>query len=548
MRGSGRVIADQQFLVQLFTWAQAADRDLDITVGMLGALQRHARQLDHAARQVDDAHRRPHVEHEDIAALGHGAGLDHQLRRLGNGHEVAGDVGVGERDRPAALDLFAEQRHHRAARSEHVAEADHRKARCPAALRHRLQHQLGKPLARPHHIRRAHRLVGTDQHEVADAVFGRGLDGHQRAQHIVAHAFGRIVLDQRHMLVGRRMVDRIRAPGAHDFAHARLVAHRGQHRQEAYAALRRDRLQFLVNRVQRKLADLDQHQGRRLELHDLAAQFAADRTAGARHQHDLAANITVQQVVVRRHRIAAQQILDIELVQVAHPHLALGQIGQARQGAHVQRQLQLLNQAHDLGAPRTAHRRQGQQQVGHAAARDQPRQLRQRMHAQAIDGAALQVAGIVDETTHDHFTAAGERTRQLAPGRAGPVDQHLRQRAAVEVANIPPAQPITHKQAAAPNGHEQHQRNGKPDTARHTRHADEGEHQEEQQAHRRAGLDERHQRGTARKTEDGAVHAGDDIDWNGNANGSAQDPQLRRIHEGPVFQPETEYDPYGAHT
>ncbi len=73
--------------------------------------------------QVEDAHRLAHVEDEDLAALAHGPGLQHELRRLRDGHEVALHVRVGDRHRPAVGDLVPEDRDHRAGRAEHVAEA-----------------------------------------------------------------------------------------------------------------------------------------------------------------------------------------------------------------------------------------------------------------------------------------------------------------------------------------------------------------------------------------------------------------------------------------
>ena len=132
--------------------------------GCFGRALGQARQVDHRARQVGDAHRLAHVEHEHVAAARHRARLDDELRRLGDQHEVANDVRVGDRDGPAGLDLAPEQRHHRSRRAEHVAEADHREDRARAAAqRRRLEDQLGDALGGAHHVGRAHRLVGRDQ-------------------------------------------------------------------------------------------------------------------------------------------------------------------------------------------------------------------------------------------------------------------------------------------------------------------------------------------------------------------------------------------------
>jgi hypothetical protein len=85
-------------------------------------------QADQVARQVDDLHRLAHVQHQHLAAVADGRGLQHQARGLGDGHEVANDVRVGDGDRAAAGDLFLELRDHAAAAAQHVAEAHRHEA------------------------------------------------------------------------------------------------------------------------------------------------------------------------------------------------------------------------------------------------------------------------------------------------------------------------------------------------------------------------------------------------------------------------------------
>ena len=60
------------------------------------------------AGKIDDFHRLAHIEHEEVAALGQRAGHQNQTGRLGDGHEIAGDVGVGHRDRAAVGSLRLE--------------------------------------------------------------------------------------------------------------------------------------------------------------------------------------------------------------------------------------------------------------------------------------------------------------------------------------------------------------------------------------------------------------------------------------------------------
>ena len=72
-------------LVELLARPDADDLHADaaVDVGLL------AGEPDHVVREVDDAHRLAHVEHEDVAALPDAAGLHDELRGLGDRHEVA---------------------------------------------------------------------------------------------------------------------------------------------------------------------------------------------------------------------------------------------------------------------------------------------------------------------------------------------------------------------------------------------------------------------------------------------------------------------------
>ena len=62
---------------------QAGELDVDLAAG----------QVDQLLRDVDDPHRLAHVEHQRLTGLADGSRLDHELARLLDGHEVAGDVG-----------------------------------------------------------------------------------------------------------------------------------------------------------------------------------------------------------------------------------------------------------------------------------------------------------------------------------------------------------------------------------------------------------------------------------------------------------------------
>ncbi len=141
----------------------------------------HAGQRDHLAGEVDDLDRLAHLEHEDVAGLADRLGLQHEPRGLGDGHEVAGDLGVGDRERSAVAQLLLEDRHDRAAAGEHVAEAHGDRVEFSSASR--VEHlALGERLGQPHHVGGRDGLVGGDEHEALDAVPLARLDDLERAR------------------------------------------------------------------------------------------------------------------------------------------------------------------------------------------------------------------------------------------------------------------------------------------------------------------------------------------------------------------------------
>ena len=65
-------------------------------------------------------------------------------------------------------------------------------------------------------------------HEILDMMLLGKAAGDPGPDDIVAHAFADILLDERDMLVGGRMIDGLRSPGRKDVAHTNRVANRGE--------------------------------------------------------------------------------------------------------------------------------------------------------------------------------------------------------------------------------------------------------------------------------------------------------------------------------
>lgn len=413
------VPAYQQFLVQLFPRPQAHDLDLDVAVGAVRVFLGQARHLDHGAGQVDDFDRFAHVQYEDFAAAGHGAGLDDELRCLGDQHEVAGDVGMGDGDGAAALDLVAEQRHDRSGRAQHVAEAHHAEYGAVVGPQgESLEDQFGAALAGAHDVRRAHGLVGGDQDAGLDIVLGGGHGHGPGAQHVVAYAGGHVVFHQRHVLVGGGMVDGVDAVFAHDAADQFGVAHAAHvGRQlgggEALA-------QFMLDGIQRVFGMVQQDEvGGFLRL-DLAAEFAAYRAAGARDQDRLARDAFGEQVAPWRNGLAAQQVLDLDFADGAFQHLAFHHFRHGGQGADGNAQ---AGQAADDGAPAFGRcRGNGQDDLLDLVLAHDVVEPAHRIDAQAAHVPVGQPFVVVEEADGRVGVAGAHGDSQLEAGLAGAVD------------------------------------------------------------------------------------------------------------------------------
>ena len=85
--------------------------------------------MDHGARHINYSDGLAHIQQEHIAAFSQSAGLDHELSRFWDRHEIASYIAVGQRNRPAFSYLLLKARHNRTTRTENIAKSDHREAR-----------------------------------------------------------------------------------------------------------------------------------------------------------------------------------------------------------------------------------------------------------------------------------------------------------------------------------------------------------------------------------------------------------------------------------
>src|SRR6202051_4711806 len=277
---AGDIVADQQFLVELLCRTQPGVPNLDISLQMLLVAHRQSHEIDHAPRQIPDPNRLAHVEHEYIAALRHRPGLDHELRGLRNGHEVADHVGMSHGYRATGLDLFIEQRHHRTGRRQNVAEPHHAKARLAAAPLQTLQHDFRESLGRPDDV----------------------------------------LFDDRDMFVRRSVVHGLHAVRLQDVAQAKLVVSVADQSNQidGHAMLIRESAQLALTVVERQFGNFKQHQPFRAQAYDLPTELGAYGASGPGHHDHPIANAGVEQTRFRRYRISSQQVADVDFANLFH--------------------------------------------------------------------------------------------------------------------------------------------------------------------------------------------------------------------------------------
>ena len=106
------------FFIELFARAKSGVLNLNIDIRF------EAGEADQVPGQVIDLDRGTHIQHEDLAAFGVGAGQHDQGDSFRDCHEVADDVRVGHGDGAAFFNLLFEDRNDGAVGAQDVAEAD----------------------------------------------------------------------------------------------------------------------------------------------------------------------------------------------------------------------------------------------------------------------------------------------------------------------------------------------------------------------------------------------------------------------------------------
>src|SRR5574344_2536907 len=224
------------------------------------------------------------------------------------------------RERTPLRNLLAEKRNHRTRAPEHVAETH-------GAIRSREvgkleswkvgrlcveghDRLLGGQLGLAHHGDRIDRLVRRDQHEAPHAVRGRELRQQPSRLGVVAPSLLRIHLHHRHMLVGGGMENDIRLLRCETLFHFAAVIHLAHQRDADRSPFRASRFRHpAVDLVERVLAAFDHEDSLRPRRGDLADDFAAERSACARHHHRLAREKSLRHRIVELARMTLEKLV-----------------------------------------------------------------------------------------------------------------------------------------------------------------------------------------------------------------------------------------------
>lgn len=237
-------------------------------------------EADHLFRQVFDFDRLSHVQDEELSALGNGYRLENQGSCLGDRHEKADDVRMGDSDRSALFNLLFEDGNDRSVGAQDVSEADRHEF--GFVLGNRGDDDLRQALAGAHDVGGVHRLVGGDQDKAPDVALRGHFRGLIGAKDVVQDCLLAALLHEGHVLVGGGVDDNVRLIPAHDPPEGFLIPD-GAHLQDHGIGHELSVLlfQFEEEVVHVVLGDIVKDKLFRGKGQDLAAELGSDGSASA---------------------------------------------------------------------------------------------------------------------------------------------------------------------------------------------------------------------------------------------------------------------------
>ena len=373
------------FLIELLAGAEAGIDDLDIHIRL------EAGEADHVAGQGVDLHRRPHVEDEDLTPVGIGPGQHHKAHRLGDGHEVADDIRVGDRDGAAFLNLPLEDGDHGAVGAQDVAEADghelgfHIAEDLAAAVAvgvlftdvgeelreisgaalldlgvEGLDDHLAEALGSAHDVRGVHGLVRGDQDKALTAMDHGGIGRLISSDGVVLNRLTGAVLHEGDVLVGRGMIDDLGMILLKNLEDTPAIADRADEDHEVQVRILL--AQFQLDGIGVVFVDIEDNELLGIMPRNLTAELRADAPSPAGDEDDLAVDEVENLAQIRGDGLAPQKVLDGDVLEFRNGNLTRHQLIHPRQD--FQLRTGLVADAEDLFSVFAGHTGHGEDNLG----------------------------------------------------------------------------------------------------------------------------------------------------------------------------------------
>ena len=322
--GLGILLGGEELLVELFSVTETGEFHLDICA---------ATEADHLLGKVQDLHGFTHIEDVDLSSIAHGTGFQHQLAGLGDGHEVADDVRMRNRNGTTALNLLTEQRNHGTIGAQHIAKAGGDELRAGRVvlldfLGQCLHIDFADALGAAHDVGRVHGFVGGDHHKAFHIVFDGKVGQDFGSEDIVLDGLRHVVFHHGNVLVGGGMEHVFGPVVVKDFLHAPLVGDIGHDGGCLQVAPFGVKLQADV--VERGLGLVHQDELVGVEDGHLTHDFRADGTGCARDEHAFSFQVRANLLEVDLDGVSAQEVLNLDLADLAGLLHALPVVGDVR--------------------------------------------------------------------------------------------------------------------------------------------------------------------------------------------------------------------------
>ena len=479
------LLGHELLFIELLARAEAGILDLNIPIRL------EAGEADHVAGQGIDLHRAAHIKDEDLAPVGIGAGQHHEAHGLGDGHEIADDIRMGDRDGTALFDLPPENRNDGTVGAQDVAKADGdelglhaakdlaasvavgvlfpdvgeelRKIRGATGLDfcvEGLDDHLADSLGSPHDVRGVHGLIRGDEDKTLTAMHHGGVGGLIGADGVVLDGFAGAVLHEGDMLVGCGVIDDLRMVLLEHLEHTPAVADGADQHHEVQIRILFAQLQ--LDGVGIVLIDIKNDELLRIVPRDLAAELRTDGPASACHKDNLAVNELIDLMKVGGDGFASQKVLDGDIPKLRNSDLVVDQL--IHSGKHLDLAAGLVADPENLFPILARHAGHGKEDLRHLIFFDIFKDRLASTHdGDPFNGAVPLVGIVVNDTDGDvvQLVRGLEVAKEHSSGFAGSDDHDA-------AAGFPPAHHMgteeeQEAEEEAQTHHEKHLEHGAPD-------------------------------------------------------------------------------------